>query len=517
MAITRAQIPEQIDIFQEGGGVENEENNDENQEKNLSEQLESFLKIQLGSSDYDADVQKYAERLRGQQPARRKFNIYDFASELGAGLLSTPNTGMGSTYIGLGVGFKNASDRMRAIKADADEENREIARIAAQMALQDERSALEFTREEYLKTLDNKNKKVDYLYFKMPDGKIQQVKNIVANEDKVESILANGGQPTSISGTNINIGGDGSGVPKEREKLFVGREEKLLNDAGEKYKAGTNTLVEINSARRAAENIGDEEFGLLSNTLLPFQKLLSSLNLTTDEQERILADKILITQLGMNFTMNIVSRTKGAISNREMELFIMASPGLGSSAEGFRRQLAFLEKIAQRDVDFYTDLQVETDKLEKQLANDEISYTQYVRGLEKFEVDWYNKTVTDEENDNKIFSDDDIKFLESTIQDYYEGDNPVAGLDTEEDRQRYIEGFYKALESGQSVEEYNYLFEVSRAQSEYNRLAEEYKTMKDSASRKRAREIHKKFKEKYADVPNFQFNSIFDLAPEELE
>ena len=131
MAITRAQIPEQIDIFQEGGSVENEENNDKNQEENLSEQLESFLKIQLGSSDYDADVQKYTERLRGQQPARRKFNIYDFASELGAGLLSTPNTGMGSTYIGLGVGFKNASDRMRAIKADADAENREIARIAA--------------------------------------------------------------------------------------------------------------------------------------------------------------------------------------------------------------------------------------------------------------------------------------------------------------------------------------------------------------------------------------------------
>ena len=227
MAITRAQIPEQIDIFQEGGGVENEENNDENQEKNLSEQLESFLKIQLGSSDYDADVQKYAERLRGQQPARRKFNIYDFASELGAGLLSTPNTGMGSTYIGLGVGFKNASDRMRAIKADADAENREIARIAAQMALQDERSALEFTREEYLKTLDNKNKKVDYLYFKMPDGKIQQVKNIVANEDKVESILANGGQPTSISGTNINIGGDGSGVPREKNFLLGGKKNSL--------------------------------------------------------------------------------------------------------------------------------------------------------------------------------------------------------------------------------------------------------------------------------------------------
>ena len=271
MAITRAQIPEQIDIFQEGGGVENEENNDENQEENLSEQLESFLKIQLGSSDYDADVQKYTERLRGQQPARRKFNIYDFASELGAGLLSTPNTGMGSTYIGLGVGFKNASDRMRALKADADAENREIARIAAQMALQDERSALEFTREEYLKTLDNKNKKVDYLYFKMPNGRIQQVKNIVANENKIETILAEGGQPTSISGTNINIATEGGGVPKERAKLFVGREEKLLNDANEKYRAGSNTLVEINSARRAAENIGDEEFGLLSNTLLPFQ------------------------------------------------------------------------------------------------------------------------------------------------------------------------------------------------------------------------------------------------------
>ena len=68
--------------------------------------------------DYPSNVEKYKTRL-GEfvQPVPR-MNIYDFASDLGAGLLSTPNTGGASAYVGLGVGFNRASERMRNAQAE---------------------------------------------------------------------------------------------------------------------------------------------------------------------------------------------------------------------------------------------------------------------------------------------------------------------------------------------------------------------------------------------------------------
>ena len=47
------------------------------------------------------------------------------------------------------------------------------------------------------------------------------------------------------------------------------------------------------------------------------------------------------------------NQTKGAISNREMQLFIDASPTLGSTYDGYMKQLELLERLASRDSDFY--------------------------------------------------------------------------------------------------------------------------------------------------------------------
>ena len=74
MAITRAQIPEQIDIFEEGGAAESDQYTD--------------LYNRLSQTDFDASYDKYMQRLSQFAPEQPKMSIFQVASELGRGLLS---------------------------------------------------------------------------------------------------------------------------------------------------------------------------------------------------------------------------------------------------------------------------------------------------------------------------------------------------------------------------------------------------------------------------------------------
>ena len=96
--------------------------------------------------------------------------------------------------------------------------------------------------------------------------------------------------------------------------------------------------------------------------------------------------------------MAIVSQTKGAISNKEMELFINASPTLGSTFEGYMDQLRLLERVASRDKEFYGAY------LEKKLE----LIKQGVRGqemeveLESFANTWRDKNPLLEPEDEQL-------------------------------------------------------------------------------------------------------------------
>ena len=72
--------------------------------------------------NYDKNFTKYEQRLAPYAYQAPRMSFYDLASELGAGLLATPNTGGASAFIGLGTGFNRASDRMKK----AQEENKQL-------------------------------------------------------------------------------------------------------------------------------------------------------------------------------------------------------------------------------------------------------------------------------------------------------------------------------------------------------------------------------------------------------
>jgi hypothetical protein len=397
MPISRAQIPESVDIFQEGGAAETDSYTERLQQ--IREQFEP---------DYDKSFEEYRQRLEPYIYQQPKTSIFDVAADLGAGLLSTPNTGGSSLYVGLGAGFNRISDRIRQQKSENAKARQEIAMQAAMLAMQDERQAEEFLQQASLKFIDTANKRSPLLTFEYKDenGEIvrKSVRDNMANDQVINDLINNKGAievKTPGSVVNVNTGKQTTKRDEKAIDLQYKFEEQLSKDADAAYGIVDN----VDYAMQIADELGPEGFGAVEAFTFYPRKVMQALGYGDLADVEKLGKQQVLNQLGMGFTMAIVSQTKGAISNREMELFIQASPGMGSTYEGFKKQGEYLRKIAERDIDFYDAYQKKADELEAQERAGEISATAVYRELQKYKNEWQAA--------NPLFTDEDIKYLES--------------------------------------------------------------------------------------------------------
>ncbi len=406
MAIGRSQIPKEleggdimkdmdkkyndIDVFQEGG----------------------LASIQFPEvPDYQESFEQYQERLMPYVYQEPRMSIYDLASELGAGLLATPNVGGISLFQGLGTGFAKASERLKSAKAENAKARQQVALQAAQMAMQDEQQAKQFLQEFSLKQIDARNKAGEYitLEYTDPNGELisKTFRDNQANAADIDALLAQGATEvkTPASQTIIN---QGQKLSKRDEKA-IEDQIKLENDLYEDFKTSTGVVDNVAVARKAAMEIGPENYGPDEAILLGPKKMIVGLGLadTFNLDPNVVAKQQVLNQLGMGFTMAIVSQTKGAISNKEMQLFINASPGLASTYDGYMMQLDYLDRVAQRQKQMYNDVIAEAERLEALEAAGEITPSQTARKLKVFHGEWAEK--------NPLFSDEETKMLEERV------------------------------------------------------------------------------------------------------
>ena len=446
MAVGRPQIFAEIDAFATGGDISAPP-------ADQFSQLGAMMTSRF--QPFEQNVQKYQQRLAPYVYQAPRMNIYDFASELGAGLLSTPNTGGASAFTGLGVGFTRVSDRLRNAREENAKARNQVGLQAAQLAMQDEQRAMQFLQEYELKNLDYKNKRGDLLTFEYTDenGNIvkQTIRDNVANDHIIDDLLFNKGATEVKTATSVvNLG---TKIGPREEKAIISQlksEEEIVAKA----RAGQSTLITVQEAKVIADRLGPENFGPKSQMTLYGRKWLSSFGINDENAEELLGDQLVLNQISMGFTMDIVSRTKGAISNREMELFIAASPGLGSNFNGFIKQAEYLERTALRDVAFGTAYQDEAGRLEALVDKEEITNSQMKRKLLKFEGDWYDRTYFDEKTGSFITDDKPRENLIFTEKETEELKNIVSGrqgyaedFDVNEYKKRYREGQDKVIKS----------------------------------------------------------------------
>ena len=125
MAISRAQIPEQVDIFEEGGGVGDVASS------LTPEDIIALYGAQVSAPITAADIQAQAAEMSGLFPEPRKQNIYDLASDVGAGLVGAASDprGLGA---GLTAGFQSFNERAKKIQAEKDAIKQKMAMLAYQ-------------------------------------------------------------------------------------------------------------------------------------------------------------------------------------------------------------------------------------------------------------------------------------------------------------------------------------------------------------------------------------------------
>ena len=388
MTISRQNIPMQM--FATGGVA------------TMDDSLAELAALIERKKDFDTNRAKYEQRLGSIIEPTQQMDVFDAASALGRGLLETPNTGGASAYTGLAAGFNNIVEEQNRREETARQERQQIAMKAMELAMTDEREAENLLTDYNFEQIKNANKKVDYVTIDyVEDGKrmTKRIADTNANAAKINELIA---EKQGKIVEPIKVTQEIGGVTAIDEEIIkqIGLNVKAY---GEKAVAAKATIEQVAYANNLADELGAENFGPTQRAFLGMRQLATELGLgeifNIDPTD--LGMKTALNQLSMNFTMGIVSQTKGAISNKEMELFIQAAPTLGSTFEGFKEQLRLLDKLARRDSQFNTEYLKKLDKLNKDGKN----ATEIASEMAEFEINFQKDFPLFDENDRKIIDD----------------------------------------------------------------------------------------------------------------
>ena len=340
-----------------------------------------------GLQDYEANQKKYADRLATFTPSAPSADIFDLATSISQGLSAQKQTDQpNSIGGGFALGFNAFSQQVKKERDQYAKEKNQIALQAAQLAMQDEQKAIQFINDYEIAAINNANKELKFIDIEydeeQEDGTTVRVtkpfENTRSNAKVIRNTIKNkNGKRVTTPQTVVNMPDPSAGL-QLKSAIDAMEKDRVIYNA--KAMAADATIGQVNEAfliaqtalqeGRDAGQTDDEIFGPFSSSTLKARELVVNLGFgSLLEAEGTVAPLKALNQLSMNFVMGIVSQTKGAISEKEMELFINASPTIGSTADGFLSQLAMLEKLATRDKKFYQDYLTEKGNLIKEGAN----------------------------------------------------------------------------------------------------------------------------------------------------
>ena len=367
---------------------------------------------------FESNVERYQQRLAPFSYQAPRKDIFDLASSLGAGILASQQRGGRNPFVGIGEGFVGLSQQLRKDEEDNAKNRQAMGLQAFQLALKDEQQANDYMNQINLKLIDNANKEQEYVRIEYDEvdadtgetvSRAQSFANIPRNYADIKSLMDNNnGREVKLADTQINMPNPMDGYGDRKAVDTISEQSQQFSAEAQ---ASNAVIDQVNQAYILANQIVQEGgiFGPYAKSTLGIREFVSSLGYgDLLKAETAIAPQKALNQLAMSFTMAIVSQTKGAISNREMELFIAASPTLGSTAEGFMEQLRLLEKLALRKKDFYSDYLTEMEALE---ADESLKPKQREIKLERFTNDWSEA--------NPLLSEKDVAILQNAI------DNPT--------------------------------------------------------------------------------------------
>jgi hypothetical protein len=460
MSISRSQIPEEIDAFQFGGDPSNPQATDPNAMQSIdtqASQLEEQLKLldtyrSKYVPDYGAKYQEYFSMLKPFVGERRRASIYDLATELSRGLAAQAASGQApSIGTGLAYGFNSFSDAEKA-RRNADEEALRAMQLkAAGMAIEDVKSGEKLYNQLITDTLikdPTKLGNVEYFVKVGEDGKTIESMQTAYEKDKasIDALLAQGYRRQSKAPETIFTG------PGAKDKI----EEKIMTDV---IDANNQRLEKSKLALANDQNLDKfaylqsfiPEGGLGKGAVLTgnLKEYLIDLPVVGDLiDEKGIGARQAIKNVQINFTLDIVGPYKGAISNKELDIFQASVASLANERMANDFIIITSKRANQIARDYATAMDKEQLRLNTMWNNGEISAAQVQSGMQEFESKYANS------ENAKIFNQETMDQLAAagfTKDDIV--DVPAGATQTTKDKiakKRYIENLMKG---GYSEEE----------------------------------------------------------------
>ena len=347
--------------YQDGGGVD---------------PLDSARK--RAETKYDNSFDKYQQRLSAIQSKRSPVSFYEAAGKIGAGLLAQQAEKFPSIGRGLGIGFQSLSEEIAKRKEEKRKEEQAVAMKAMELSLQDEQQGQKFLNDYALKMIDMQNKDIKTITFDTSmlvdalDENGEPVINektgvpftskttVRANDSFINDLLTLGATEIDRAATNINLGAGGNELDKKRAGKIADAEAKWQEESD----AATALRDQVLIARNLATELGPEGFGPVDSLTMGLRGLMIDLGMGNLVDTDKLATQQALTQTSIGFVMALVGKTKGAISNKEMEIFFQASPTLGSTYDGYMRMLGYMDRIAELSERYNTEWQAKSVELQ---------------------------------------------------------------------------------------------------------------------------------------------------------
>jgi hypothetical protein len=320
-------------------------------------EIERLKKLLGGDKTYEERVKGYEERLAGLQPEREQMSIYDVASQLGKAILSQdPSTG---PFRGIGVGFANISDQLRAERRERQKSKQALAFKAAELAMEDERRAQEYLTKYSIELLKNQDpgdvKLVRLEYDEVDDSgqptgrRVSRTFDKVTDSREIRGLLRSGRNAMEVS---IDPVPPGAPAPEtELDKVRAKALSARMTELGTNADLASAALDNIQQGKILADRIGPEGFGKGQESTMALRQFVASFAPDFIDTKRLSAQEAL-QQITVAFTLANTAKTKGAISDSEMRLFREASPYLGQTYEGFMMALDLQRRAAEKVLQF---------------------------------------------------------------------------------------------------------------------------------------------------------------------
>lgn len=136
------------------------------------------------------------------------------------------------------------------------------------------------------------------------------------------------------------------GFQKYRSRAEGGDYDKVLEDAN----TAQQTYQTASTALNVIESSPDVYFGTGGETVAALRKGLVSMGFSPNDVTNV-ADADVLRALGVQKALSFVNQTKGAVSDREMSMFMEASPSLANTREGNTAIWKYTQGLARRQME----------------------------------------------------------------------------------------------------------------------------------------------------------------------